>query len=83
MFQVVLLVVLACLVVILLGLLVEVVVRTERDTEVRLDGVLCTDVKASWDVCRDGLVIVELRNSSAVVLRIILQTYLSVELVTC
>ena len=83
MFQVVLLVVLACLVVILLGLLVEVVVRTERDTEVRLDGVLCTDVKVSWDVCRDGLVIVELRNSSAVVLRIILQTYLSVELVTC
>ena len=63
MFQIILLVIETAFIVILLGLLVEIVVEAERYAEIRLDGILRTEIQVSRDVGSDDLVIIELRNS--------------------
>ena len=63
MLQIVLLVIETCFIVVLLGLLVEIVVETERYAEIRLDCILRTEIQARRDVGSDDLVIIELGNA--------------------
>ena len=83
MLQIVLLVIETGFIVVLLGLLVEIVVETESNSEIRFYGILCTEVKVARNVRGDLFAVIELRNSCAVLFSGIVQTYLGVELVTC
>ena len=83
MFQIILLVIETGFIVVLLRLLVEIVVETERYAEIRLDFILRTEIQARRDVGSDDLLIIELRNSGGIGLGVILETDLGVEFVTC